>query len=154
MRLPTRALLLLMGLAGCAVELENVRPAQELAAQRERPAGSVYAGWRVYQDRCAACHGPAGEGAAGGPDLLPRVRTMGPQQFVARVLMRYEWNLPARGDAAARDALVDDVLQRRQGLLTMPAWQGEPRVQAHIADLQAYLSARAQGTLGPGRPAP
>jgi hypothetical protein len=39
-------------------------------------------------------------------------------------------------------------------MLTMPAWQGEPRVTAHIVDLYAYLSARAQGTQGPDRPAP
>jgi len=56
-----------------------------------------------------------------------------------------------QGDA--REALIDDVVQRKEGALTMPAWEGEPRVTAHIVDLYAYLSARAQGTQGPGRPA-
>jgi len=38
-------------------------------------------------------------------------------------------------------------------MLTMPAWQGEPRVNAQIVDLHAYVSARAQGTQGLDRPA-
>ena len=143
-----------LALAGCAVEWQNRQAAQELEA-RAQPAGSVYAGWRVFQDRCAGCHGADATGTSGAPDLLPRVRLLGERAFVGRVLYRYEWGLPqARIDGAARDALIDEVLARRQGQLTMPAWQGEPRVQAHVADLFAYLSARAQGTQGPGRPAP
>lgn len=142
-------------LAGCgAVEWQNRQPAEELA-QLAKPPGSVYTGWRVFQDRCTACHGPAATGAAGGPDLLPRVREMGPRRFVSLVLMRYDWNLPAAkagGDSAAREALIEGVVQRKEGMLTMPAWQGEPRVTAHIVDLYAYLSARAQGTQGPDRP--
>jgi hypothetical protein len=41
---------------------------------------------------------------------------------------------------------------RKDGAVAMPQWQGEPRVNAHIADLYAYLSARSNGTQGPGRP--
>lgn len=145
-------------LAGCTgVEVQNRQAAQELA-QRSKPPGSVYTGWRVFQDRCAGCHGPAATGAAGGgPDLLPRVREMGSHQFVSLVLKRYDWGLTpvqAGNPSAAQESLTDAVVQRKQGLLTMPAWQGEPRVTAHIADLYAYVSARAQGTQGSSRPAP
>ncbi|MDH5539209.1 MAG: cytochrome c [Rhizobacter sp.] len=143
-------------LAGCAVELQNRQAAQELAQLRQ-PPGSVYTGWRVFQDKCAGCHGPAASGTSVGPDLLPRVSEMGSRRFVGLVLKRYDWSLPASqagSEAAARDALIDEVVQRKAGSLTMPAWQGEPRVSAHIADLFAYLSARAQGTQGPGRPPP
>jgi hypothetical protein len=143
-------------LAGCAVEVQNREAAQEIA-RISKPPGSVYTGWRVFQDRCAGCHGPAATGTPGGPDLLPRVREMGSRQFVSLVLMRYDWGLPvarASGDSAAREALIDDIVQRKQYMLTMPAWQSEPRVNAHIVDLYAYLSARAQGTQGPGRPPP
>ena len=45
-------------------------------------------------------------------------------------------------------------MRRQEGALIMPEWQGEPRVNAHIMDLYAYLSARAQGTQGPERPMP
>ena len=48
-------------LAGCTVELLNTQPAREVA-ELAQPPGSVYAGWRVFQDRCAQCHGPQGEG--------------------------------------------------------------------------------------------
>jgi mono/diheme cytochrome c family protein len=138
------------GLAACqGVELQNLQPAQDLA-QRSQPPGSVYTGWRVFQDRCAGCHGADAIGSAGGPDLLPRVRTMGPRQFMSVVLTRYDWQLPGPSSGTT----VDEVMQRKQGLLTMPAWQGEPRVSAHIADLHAYLSARATGTQAPGRPSP
>lgn len=141
--------------AGCAVDVQNRQAAQEVA-RLAKPPGSVYAGWRVFQDRCAACHGPAATGTQGAPDLLPRVRDMGPRQFVSLVLTRYDWNQPAhtRSDGSARQTLIEDILQRKAYMLTMPAWQGEPVVSAHIVDLYAYLSARAQNTQGTGRPTP
>lgn len=141
-------------LTGCAVEVQNREAAQEIA-RLSQPPGSVYTGWRVFQDRCAPCHGPAATGTASAPDLLPRVREMGPHQFVSLVLTRYDWNLPAAqasSDSAARAALIEQVVQRQEGVLSMSAWQGEPRVNAHIVDLYAYLSARAEGTQGPDRP--
>ncbi len=146
-------------LAGCAVETvewQNKQAAQEVA-RLSQPPGSVYIGWRVFQDRCARCHGPAATGTANAPDLLPRVRDMGPRRFVGLVLQRYDWNLPpaqARSESATRDALIEVVMQRKEAPLVMPAWEAEPRVNAHIADLYAYLSARAEGTQGPGRPVP
>lgn len=155
-RLLHPGLVLALSLTSCAVEVQNTQPAQEMA-QQAKPPGSVYTGWRVFQDKCVACHGPAASGTERGPDLLPRVRDMGPRRFVNVVLYRYDWNLPASragGESAAREALVEQILQRQEQAQSMPAWQGEPRVNAHIADLYAYLSARAQGTQGPGRPAP
>lgn len=146
----------LLWLTGCAVEFQNAQPAKELA-QLAKPPGSVYTGWRVFQDKCAVCHGPAATGSARAPDLLPRVRDMGSRRFVGLVLKRYDWNLPpaqAASEGAAREALIEQIAQRQSKVLSMPAWQGEPSVNAHIVDLYAYLSARAQGTQGPGRPLP
>lgn len=140
-------------LSACAVELQNTQAAKELARESS-PPGSVYIGWRVFQDRCARCHGNDATGAEG-PDLLPRVRDLGPRRFVDLVLRRYEWNVPTPESApgsASTDALTDAILERKSGALTMPAWEGEPRVQAHIAELHAYLSARADGRAGTGRP--
>lgn len=152
-RRTARLLLLagLLGLAGCSA-WQNPRAAQELARQNE-PAGSVYTGWRVYQDRCAACHGPDASGGPQAPDLRVRVRDLGERRFMSRVLRRYDWGGVAEGTAPGSDAQVDAALQRRSGALQMPAWEGEPRVSAHIADLYVYLAARAEGTQGPGRPA-
>ena len=142
-------------LAGCSVEFENLQPAKE-AGQLTNPSGSVYTGWRVFQDKCARCHGTAATGTAKAPDLLPVVREMGPRQFVSLVLQRYDWNQQtpqARSDSSAREVAVDLIMQRKDVPVTMPAWQGEPSVDAHVLDLYAWLSARAQGTQDAGRPA-
>jgi hypothetical protein len=141
-------------LAGCAVEVQNTQPARELARLSEPPA-SIYIGWRVFQERCARCHGDAATGGPGGPGLLPIVRDMGPRRFTGLVLNRYDWNLPpdqASRESAAQKALIEDILQRKEDAFIMPAWQSEPRVNAHITDLYAYLAARAEGSQGPGRP--
>ncbi len=150
------ALVTTMLVTGCAVEVQNTRPAQELARLSRSP-GSVYLGWRVYQDKCATCHGPTANGGPGAPDLLPIVRVMGLRQFVSLVLTRYDWGPVApgtHGDRAGRDALVDSMLQGKEEPLTMPAWGSEPRVSAHVMDLHAFLAARAQGLQGPERPTP
>lgn len=116
-----------------------------------------YLGWRIFQQKCATCHGPDATGGARAPNLLPRVAEMSESRFVGTVLRRYTWLVPsgeARGESAAREAFVEQVLQGKKGSVEMPAWQGEPHVSAHIGDLYAYLRARSQGALAPGRPAP
>ena len=143
-----------LGLGACAVEIQNLQPARELARRAEAP-GSLEAGWRVFQDKCANCHGSAATGTTLAPDLLPRMSDMGARRFVGLVLRRYDWNLPlgqASGESAAREALIDEVMQRKQGAVTMPAWEGGPSVNAHILDIHAWLSARAEGRQAPGRP--
>lgn len=143
-------------LAACGnVEVQNTQAARELA-ERAKPPGSVYIGWRAFQQRCAGCHGATATGTAQGPDLLPPIRDMGPRRFVSLVLLRYDWNVPvvkAHREPASMDALIDEVMRRRDETLPMPAWQGEPSVNAYIMDLYAYLTARADGVQGPGRPA-
>jgi hypothetical protein len=105
----------------------------------------------------AARLGPAAGGTARAPNLLPRVRDMGPRQFASIVLNRYDWSAVAtqtRGDGAALDALIDKIVRRQDYPLSMPAIHGEPSVNAHLIDLYAYLSARATGAQGPERPKP
>lgn len=145
LRWPLGLLALVTLLGGCALEVQNRQPAQAVAAMAA-PTGSVYTGWRVFQDKCASCHGAAATGSATGPDLLPRLRQLGERSFASLVLKRYEWHVPAT------EAVLEDVLKRQETPMTMPAWQGEPRVNAHIADLYVYLSARAEGRQGPGKP--
>lgn len=138
------ALSLGAALTGCAIEWTNPQARQDIAAA-EKPPGVVYTGWRIYQNRCASCHGADATGSGNAPNLLDKVGAMGPKQFVGLVLTRYDWNFSA-------DA--EQVVQRKQGVLTMPAWQSEPAVAAHIMDLHAYLASRADGKQGPGRPQP
>lgn len=139
-------------LAGCAVEWENPKAARQVA-QESQPPGSVHLGWRVFQDRCARCHGADATGSANAPDLLPRVRGLSSRQFVSLVLLRYDATLQGSGARTApSESQVEVVMQRQEQPLSMPAWQDEPRVNAHILDLYAYLSARADGRQGVGRP--
>lgn len=145
-------------LASCASEppgltLLNTEPARQLAREAGPPPGSLLAGWRVFQQRCASCHGQLADGAEGGANLLLRLQGMGPQRFVDLVLRRYdEATLPVGRGTAPRETLVDDIVEGRAGGMSMPAWQGDPVTQAHVMDLYHYLSARAAGTLDAGRP--
>ena len=63
------------------------------------------------------------------PEALERVRAAAGADAM---LARYDWNLPPD---QTRPTQVQTVLQRKEAALTMPAWQDEPRVSAHIMDL-------------------
>jgi len=152
-RLPVALLAAALG-AACSVEMPNTRPVRQ--PDRETlPGGDVRLGWRVFQQNCAGCHGSDATGTAKGPDLLPRVREMGSHKFTGLVLRKYEWIFAAGESDAAHvsdDPLTEKIVRGREGEVSMPAWQGNPVVTAHVEDLYAYLSARAEGTLPPGRP--
>jgi len=141
-------------LAACAVRFDNTAPAEQLARE-SAPPGSIYDGWRLYNQRCAACHGKDAAGPAPMPDLLDRVAQTGPQRFANLVLTRYDWSEPVAGHEG--DGPIPRLYLRRSPLgatqvLEMPAWANEPAVVGHVADLYAYLSARADGRVGTGSP--
>jgi mono/diheme cytochrome c family protein len=140
--------------AACGLILVGCGGAPTRPAETE-PSPDIYAGWRVFQQRCAVCHGPDAIGGPHGAPALPaRVRELGPRRFVTLVLQRYQWTMPAGqggSESAAREAFVDEVLRRQDEGFAMPAWQGEPSVMAHIGDLYAYLASRGD-SIGNGRP--
>lgn len=115
----------------------------------------TYAGWRIFQNNCAKCHGAGAEGTQLAPNLLPIVKDMSETRFVGTVLRRYSQITPAGelyASGGAREALLDEVLSRKQGDIPMPAWDGDPNVKPHILDLYSYLRARADGALDDRRP--
>lgn len=114
-----------------------------------------YLGWRLFQDKCARCHGKDAAGTAQAPSLLTRMKSMDEPHFVDAVLRRYGWAMPgsdAQGESGSRDALIQVLIDRKDGEVRMPAWESEPSVNAHLDDLYQFLKARSDGAIGPGRP--
>ena len=67
-------LLLTLLLVGCTMEFINAKPARELKPPPPLE-GDLYAGWRVFQSKCASCHSSAATGGDRAPDLLPLAMT-------------------------------------------------------------------------------
>ena len=147
-------LLLTLLLVGCTMEFINAKPARELKPPPTLE-GDLYAGWRVFQSKCAGCHSSAATGGDRAPDLLPLVREMSSRQFAELVLKRYDLGNglgKTSSNQTTVDTRIEDILRLKEPPMEMPAWQGEPAVNAHILDLYSYLSARADGRLATGRP--
>lgn len=118
---------------------------------------STYLGWRTFHSACHGCHGVDATGTSVAPNLLERVEDLTPRDFSTKVLTRYRLvfgseELAGDDQTALRRAMMEQVLGRELGELIMPAWGGDPNVRPHVLDLYAYLKARADGVLGPGRP--
>lgn len=118
----------------------------------------TYAGWRVFHSACHACHGVGGGGTDLAPNLLTRIGGTTPRAFAARVLASYRLVAPedeAASNAATPDTMLEQIMRRERGSgarVIMPAWESDPQVAPHVLDLYAYLSARADGRIGPGQP--
>ena len=141
-------------LAACAVQLKNTEPASQLARE-SGSSGSAYEGWRLFNQRCAACHGKDVAAPAPMPDLLDRVAQMGPRRFANLVLERYDWSEKVAEDEGYGPIPRLYLRKAPAGsteILQMPAWANDPAVVSHVSDLYAYLSARAEGRLGTGSP--
>jgi hypothetical protein len=82
---------------------------------------------------------------------------MNARQFAELVLKRYDLGSGAMQGAQEQSTVetrIEEIMRRDEVPVEMPAWQSEPVVNAHIIDLYAYLSARADGKLDVGRPPP
>ena len=117
----------------------------------------AYAGWFVYHLTCFMCHGQDATGTDVAPDLRKSLKTMSQAQFANKVLVSYRilGNPDSRSSRALRDAIEDELSHQRRGpagTITMPVWPDNPGMKPHILDLYAYLKARSDNALGPGRP--
>jgi mono/diheme cytochrome c family protein len=120
----------------------------------------TYTGWKLFHSSCHACHGVGGVGTDIAPNLVERIGNYTPHGFAVKVLTSYRI-VPMSPDSgppegqAERDALLELVMKRERqerGQPLMPAWDSDAEVAPHVLDLYAYLSARADGGLGPGKP--
>ena len=89
---------------------------------------AILNGYRRYNATCSHCHGSDGVGSTFAPSLIERP-------------------LPFEQFAEVVDS------GRARGNSVMRGFADDPNVAPHIADIYAYLQARAAGTVGRGRPA-
>lgn len=127
------------------------------SVQDGRVDESTYLGWRVFHSTCHGCHGVDATGTSVAPSLVERVRSLSARQFSVKVLSRYRITVSAQAAAGddqseLRQAFLEEVLRRERGDVLMPGWDKDLNVQPHVLDIYAYLRARADGALGPGRP--
>lgn len=118
---------------------------------------ATFLGWRAFHSACHTCHGVDAVGTSVAPNLVERVKQLSAHDFTVKVLTSYRLVFPSEevsgeDSTAVRAAFVEEVLRRERGELTMPAWEGDQKVRPHVLDLYAYLRARADGALGPGKP--
>ena len=96
----------------------------------------TFSGFRRYHAICHTCHGPAGLGGSFAPSLLDAINKKG---------LSYEKYL---------ETVVNGLKIETAGTQSsMPAFATDPNVMCFVDDIYAYLVARADGVLGPTRPA-
>jgi cytochrome c5 len=125
-----------------------------------RVDAGTYAGWRLFQANCQTCHGVGGVGTAKAPNLVERIKTYTPRGFAGKVVTSYRIEGlmpdggPGEGDAERQARFEVEMRRERtlRGQPLMPAWAKNDEVPPHVLDLYAYLSARAEAGLGPGKP--
>jgi hypothetical protein len=121
---------------------------------------NTFEGWRVFHSVCHVCHGKGAVGTDIAPSLVKRMESMTPSEFAEKVLVRYRLFQP--GDPRAvvnptqdREAVIAEVAAKKRGAkgrISMPAWERDASINAHILDLYAYLMARSDGMIGVERP--
>lgn len=87
-----------------------------------------YAGFKLYRNWCARCHGTYGQGMVG-PNLAESLQVITEKEFF------------------------DVVENGKSGTIgSMPAWRTNPKVIAGRDQLYAYLMARSDGAIGVEKP--
>jgi hypothetical protein len=141
---------------GAGLSLSGQRPAppeqKPYRIVNGRVDAATWRGWLAFHSACHGCHGIDAVGTDVAPNLVERMHDMSERDFVTKVLTSYRITVPSgEGSGAAREQIIEEVLRRERGGLVMPAWEGS-RVQPHVLDIYAYLKARADGALLPGKP--
>ena len=120
----------------------------------------TYTGWRMFHSTCYGCHGVGGVGTDIAPNLVERIKGLTPRAFATKVLTSYRITVPASEGSsdnrtATREAMIEEVMRQERGArgqIIMPAWETDTTVSPHVLDLFAYLTARADGKIGAGKP--
>ncbi|HEX2250937.1 MAG TPA: c-type cytochrome [Gemmatimonadales bacterium] len=111
--------------------------AQELRDQyhqapRDTVSQEVYDGWKQYNLNCARCHGEDVLGTTIAPHLLLSLKPNGPINTKEAFIQTVCAGRPEKG---------------------MPSWCALGMEMPKIEQMYAYVKARSEGKMGPGRPA-
>jgi hypothetical protein len=109
-----------------SVECGQVNDAGESFCYVDR---DTYIGWRTFHGNCHVCHAQDAVGSSFAPNLLDRMQEFDFDMFVDRTANGYTGQVGV-----------------------MPAWKDNPNVSTKYKELYAYLKARSDGVLPPGRP--
>jgi len=134
---PFAVLALSLGVAPLALSTGEEKP-YEVVCEQDADSGSqvckvnkkTFIGWRTYTASCLRCHGQDGIGSTFAPSLLDRLKEIDRERFMTSVGKGYTGQIGV-----------------------MPPWDGNPNVSRYYEHLYAYLKARSDGVLPPGRPA-
>lgn len=89
----------------------------------------TYIGWRTYHAFCHQCHAQDAVGSSFAPSLVDKLKDIDKTRFINSLNNGYKGQVGV-----------------------MPAWKDNPNVNKRYEELYAYLLARADGQLAPGRP--
>jgi len=109
-----------------SVECGQVNDAGEPFCYVDR---DTYIGWRTFHGFCHVCHAQDAVGSSFAPNLLSRMQDFDFDMFVERTANGYTGQVGV-----------------------MPAWKDNPNINKRYKELFAYLKARSDGALTPGRP--
>lgn len=112
---------------GALAQSEEPREKQRLSLDVALSERAILSGYRRYHGTCSHCHGPDGSGSTIAPSLIEELLPY--PEFEAIVRQGSE-----------------------SGTFVMLGFADDPNVDPYIDDIYAYLSARADGTIGRGRP--
>jgi mono/diheme cytochrome c family protein len=125
------------GVLLAAVTVTSRADAQELrdqyhTAPRDTVSQEVYDGWKQFNLNCARCHGEDVLGTTIAPHLIVSLKSDGPIPTKEAFLQVVCAGRPDKG---------------------MPAWCSLGMDPATIEKIYAYVKARSDGKMSPGRPA-
>jgi len=109
----------------------------------------TYNGYRRYHNSCHRCHGPDAIGSSFAPSLMESLRELDQDQFNNIVVNgRIDGKIgfsDSDSKAAASKSGAGEVK-------AMPSFGMDPNVMDYLDNIYAYIKARSDRVLGPGRP--
>jgi mono/diheme cytochrome c family protein len=90
---------------------------------------NTYIGWRTYHANCHVCHAQDAVGSTFAPSLVDKLKEIDKERFIHSVAEGYKGQIGV-----------------------MPPWKDNPNVNKYFEELYAYLKARSDDALPPGKP--